>query len=241
MNEVSASGLPNVLVFTKTSGYRHASISAGVRAVKELGKEGRFFVSHTEDPKVFHEQHLKQFAAVVFLNTTGDVLQDKQQKAFEKWVRAGGGFMGIHSAADTEYDWPFYSQLLGGAHFKSHPHIQKATVLVENRNFPASKMLPERWERIDEWYVFRQSPRETPGVVVLASLDESSYQGGGMNNDHPIAWVQGIEGGRALYTGGGHTVDSYSEDLFRAHLKAGIRWVAGLDNSLVTVPDAGIP
>lgn len=220
-----------VLVFSKTAGFRHGSIPYGIKALQELGVSNGWKTDATEDASAFTAKNLAKYKAVIFLNTTGDVLNDEQQKAFEDYIRAGGGYMGIHSAADTEYDWPFYGELIGGAYFKGHPRVQKATVIVEDQTFPATKMLPKKWERTDEWYVYRESPRKRRGVVVVASLDESTYQGGGMNGDHPIAWYREYEGGRAFYTGGGHTNESFSEPLFREHLTQGVRWTAGLEKT----------
>jgi cytochrome c len=163
---------------------------------------------------------------VIFLSTTGNVLNTGQQNAFENYIQDGGGFVGIHAAADTEYDWGFYGNLVG-AYFKSHPAIQQATVKVADRTHPATRHLPERWVRTDEWYDYRTNPRGD--VHVLATLDETTYTGENMNTnaDHPIAWCQPFEGGRSFYTGGGHTQESYGEPAFQQHLLGGIRWAAG--------------
>jgi type 1 glutamine amidotransferase len=162
---------------------------------------------------------------VVFLNTTGDVLAPRQQRAFRSYIRHGGGWVGIHSAADTEYEWPFYGRLLG-AYFQSHPAVQPATIDVVDRSHPSTRHLPARWMRTDEWYDLRSNPRGA--VHVLATLDESTYSGGTMGADHPIAWCHAFKGGRAWYTAGGHTSESYSEPAFRKHLLGGILWAAGL-------------
>ncbi|MFC8519486.1 ThuA domain-containing protein [Streptomyces sp. NPDC057257] len=213
-----------VLVFSKTAGFRHDSIPAGVEAVKQLGTSGGFTVDATEDAGAFTGKNLGRYDAVVFLSTTGDVLNDVQQAAFEGYIRHGGGYVGIHAAADTEYDWAFYGGL-AGAYFQSHPAIQQATVDVEDRAHPSTSGLAGTWDRTDEWYNYRSDPRDR--VHVLASLDESSYTGGTMNGDHPIAWCQNYQGGRAFYTGLGHTKESYAEPAFRAHLLGGIRWAVG--------------
>ena len=215
---------PRVLVFSRTKGFRHGSIPTGIKAMHGIGKEHGFRVEATEDPTWFKPDRLATFDGVVFLNTTGDVLDDDQQKAFEAFIRGGGGYVGIHSAADTEYDWPWYGRLVG-AYFKTHPRIQPATINVENRTFPATKFLPEKWQRTDEWYVYRENPR--PNVKVLLSLDESTFEGGGMNGDHPIAWYQEYDGGRAFYTGGGHTNESFGEPMFRRHLGEAVMWSTG--------------
>ncbi|MGW2233907.1 ThuA domain-containing protein [Streptomyces sp. NPDC001759] len=213
-----------VLVFSKTAGFRHDSIPDGVAAMRQLGSEGGFTVDATEDATAFTAKNLRRYDAVVFLSTTGDVLDAAQQSAFEGYIRQGGGYVGVHAAADTEYDWAFYGGL-AGAYFQSHPAIQPATVDVEDRAHPATSGLARTWSRTDEWYNYRSNPRDR--AHVLASLDESSYTGGTMNGDHPIAWCQNYRGGRAFYTGGGHTKESYAEPAFRQHLSGGIRWAVG--------------
>ncbi|MET9548896.1 ThuA domain-containing protein [Streptomyces sp. NPDC006627] len=215
-----------VLVFSKTAGFRHDSIPAGVAAVRELGAEGGFTVDATEDAGAFTTANLARYDAVVWMSTTGDVLNGEQQRAFEGYIRGGGAYVGVHAAADTEYDWPFYAGL-AGAYFQSHPAIQKARVQVEDHAHPATSHLGAgAWERTDEWYNYRSNPRER--ARVLASLDESSYAGGTMSGDHPIAWCQSnYHGGRSFYTGGGHTKESYAEPEFRRHLLGGIRWAVG--------------
>ncbi|MFF1300327.1 MULTISPECIES: ThuA domain-containing protein [unclassified Streptomyces] len=214
----------HVLVFSKTAGFRHDSIPEGVTALKELGGASGFTVDATEDAGAFTSGNLRRYDAVVFLSTTGDVLDAAQQKAFEGYIRKGGGYVGIHAAADTEYDWAFYGGL-AGAYFQSHPAIQPATVVVEDRAHPATSALGPTWNRTDEWYNYRSNPRER--AHVLASLDESSYTGGTMNGDHPIAWCQNYQGGRAFYTGGGHTKASYADPVFRQHLVGGILYAIG--------------
>ncbi|KUO19902.1 ThuA domain-containing protein [Streptomyces dysideae] len=213
-----------VLVFSKTAGFRHDSIPDGVAAVQQLGETGGFTVDATEDAGAFTAGNLRRYDAVVFLSTTGDVLDVAQQTAFEGYIRRGGAYVGIHAAADTEYDWAFYGGL-AGAYFQSHPAIQPATVRVEDRAHPATSGLSRTWNRTDEWYNYRSNPREH--AHVLASLDESSYTGGTMNGDHPIAWCQTYQGGRAFYTGGGHTKESYADPVFRRHLMGGILYAIG--------------
>jgi len=217
-----------LLVFSKTAGYRHGSIPSGVAALRALGAKSGFEVDATEDAAAFADDNLKRYAAVVFLCTTGHVLDDAQQQAFERYIRGGGGFVGVHSATDTEYDWPFYGHLVG-AYFASHPKgTPTATVRVEDAKHPATAGLPATWTRADEWYNFKANPRSS--VHVLASVDEKSYEGGTMNGDHPIAWVHDFEGGRAFYTALGHTEESYADPLFLGHLLGGIRYAAGRAN-----------
>ena len=214
-----------VLVFTKTAGFRHASIETGVAALQKLGEENGFQVDTSENAELITEENLKTYAAVIFLNTTGDILNHIQQADFERYIQSGGGFVGIHSAADTEYDWIWYGRMIG-AYFNGHPEIQKATVNVVDKNHPATKMLPDAWDRTDEWYNYKSIRSE---INPLLNLDESSYKGGTNGKDHPIAWYHDYDGGRAFYTGGGHTDECYSEPLFLAHLLGGINYAIGND------------
>lgn len=223
--EANPKSKAQVLVFSKTAGFVHDSIPAGIAAIRSLGRSNGFLVTATEDTKAFTAKGLRRFDAVVFLNTTGDVLAPRQQRAFRSYIRHGGGWAGVHSAADTEYDWRFYGRLLG-AYFKSHPATQTAIIDITDRSHPSTRQLPARWKRTDEWYDFRSNPRGA--VHVLATLDESTYSGGTMGANHPIAWCHPFKGGRAWYTAGGHTIDSYSEPAFRRHLLGGILWAAGL-------------
>ena len=214
-----------VLVFSKTAGFRHDSIPDGIAAIRALGTKHGFTVDDTEDAGRFTEASLARYKAVVFLSTTGDILDADQKAAFEQYIRSGGGFVGIHSASDAEYNWPWYGRLVG-AYFASHPQIQRATIHIADANHPSTKGLPATWDRTDEWYNFRSNPRGT--VHVLAALDESTYSGGAMGTDHPIAWCQTIEGGRSWYTAMGHTKESYAEPLIRIHLLGGIESAAGV-------------
>jgi type 1 glutamine amidotransferase len=214
----------DVLVFSKTAGFRHDAIPAGIQLIRDLGAANSFTVTTTEDSGQFNATNLARFEAVVFLNTTGDVLDNTQQSAFESYIRTGGGFVGIHSASDTEYDWPFYGELVG-AYFASHPAIQQATVRVENRAHAATAGLGSTVARTDEWYNFRTNPRSS--ARVLSVLDESTYSGGTMGADHPHTWCKTLQGGRSFYTGSGHTQASYAEAGFRALVLGGIRYAAG--------------
>ncbi len=216
-----------VLVFSKTAGFRHDSIPTGIQAIRDLGTANDFAVDATEDSNAFTTANLAQYKAVVFLSTTGDVLNDNQQAAFQSYVDGGGGYVGVHSAADTEYNWPYYGQLMG-AWFNNHPAIQQATVRTEDRAHAATAHLGTTWSRTDEWYNYRANPR--PNVRVLQSLDEGSYSGGGMG-DHPITWCHPQSSGRAFYTGLGHTQESYADPNFRALLLGGIRYTAKATNA----------
>lgn len=226
-----AASLPRVLVFSKTAGFRHQSIPDGIAAVREIGA-GRWETDATEDASAFTPENLRRYGAVVFLSTTGNVLDDAQQGAFEGYIRGGGAWVGIHAATDTEYDWPWYGRL-AGAWFLGHPRNQDAVVRVEDREHRSTRMLPAEWKRFDEWYAFRQNPRA--GVHVLATLDEKTYDAekAPMGADHPIAWCHEFDGGRAWYTAGGHTKESFAEPLFRQHIVGGIEWA-------LKVPDAAV-
>jgi type 1 glutamine amidotransferase len=219
-----ATARQTILVFSRTTGYRHGSIPDGVEAIRRLGSQLNFGVEHTEDPAVFTDAGLDGHAAVVFLNTTGDVLDSAQQSALEGFIRAGGGFAGVHSAADTEYDWPWYGQLVG-AWFERHPAIQEALLAVVEPGHSATRCLPATWTRRDEWYDFRSAP--PAGATVLLTLDESSYRGGRMGTPHPVSWFWEYDGGRTWYTALGHTRESYAEPAFLDHLAGGILWVMG--------------
>ena len=215
----------HVLLFSRTAGFRHASIPTAIAQLIDLQASGGYVAEATEDPTQFSPANLARFQVVVFLLTTGDVLDDDQQASFEAWVGAGGGYVGVHSAADTEYDWPFYGTLVG-AYFLSHPDIQPASVDVEVADAPATAGLPSPWVRPDEWYNFQSNPR--PNVTVLATVDEATYTGGTMGADHPITWLHPTAGGgRAFYTAMGHTDESYCDPLFRSMLVGALRWVAG--------------
>ncbi|MEX0599903.1 MAG: ThuA domain-containing protein, partial [Rhodothermales bacterium] len=215
----------DVLVFSKTEGFRHDSIESGVASVHELGDEQGFSVTSTENASEFTADNLARYDVVVFLNTTGDVLDASHEAAFEGFIRAGGGYVGVHSAADTEYDWEWYGDLVGG-YFESHPATQEADVAVLDPAHPATAHLPSRWTRTDEWYNYQANPRGE--VHVMATVVEKSYEGGEMGHDHPIVWAHEYDGGRAFYTGMGHTPESYADPLFQDHLLGGIRWAAGV-------------
>src|SRR5438876_3698608 len=218
-----------VLIFSYTAGFRHDSITNGIQTLQMLAATNNFSVDTTEDPAQFFDANLAQYKVIIFLSTTGDVLTTAdQQGAFQRFIRAGGGFVGIHAAADTLHNWPWYGGLVV-AYFVSHPAIQQATIKVADRVDPSSSMLPKRWVRTDEWYNFSINPRSS--VHVLATLDETTYSGGSLGFDHPIAWCHFYAGGRSWYTAGGHTPESFSEPLFQAHLLGGIQFAAGVKSA----------
>jgi len=212
-----------ILVFTKTAGYRHASIEKGVAVLTELGGAHQFTVTQTENAGDFSLGNLQRFDLVIFLSTTLDVLDTEQERAFKSYINQGGSFMGIHAAADTEYDWPWYGKLVG-AYFKSHPEQQEASIRVLDQAHPATRHLGGTWKHFDEWYNYKDM---NPDVSVLMQLDESTYSGGENGANHPIAWYHEYDGGRAFYTGLGHTEESFDDPLFRAHLVGGITYCLG--------------
>jgi type 1 glutamine amidotransferase len=231
-----------VLVFSKTTGFRHDSIPAGIAAIQQLGADNDFQVDTSEDATLFRDSVLSHYDAVVFLSTTGDPLNDNQQAAFERYIQGGGGYVGIHAAADSEYTWTWYGKLVGG-YFRNHPAgTPTATVHIEDTDNHSTEGLPNPWERVDEWYNYQApegasvggggddySPR-AGGVHVLATVDESTYDeddGNTTDDDHPISWCHRYDGGRAWYTGMGHTQASFSEAPFLKHLLGGIEIAAG--------------
>ncbi|MFI7035028.1 ThuA domain-containing protein [Microbispora rosea] len=218
-----------VLVFSKTTGFRHDSIPEGIAAVQKLGQDNNFAVDTTEDSTQFTDTNLAQYQAVIFMSTTGDPLGTQDQKdAFQRYIEKGGGFVGVHAAADSGYNWAWYGKLVG-AYFKQHPAIQQATVKVEDPAHPSTKDLPTTWSRTDEWYDYQTNPRGT--VHVLTSLDEKSYSGGTMGADHPNTWCQDYDGGRSWYTGLGHQKENYSEANFLKLLLGGIKTAAGAEKA----------
>jgi cytochrome c len=225
-NEDKGNDKAGVLVFSRTKGYYHESIPAGLAAIQKLGSENNFQVDTTKDASKFTTDNLKKYKAIIFLSTTGDVLNAEQQSALEDYIKNGGGFVGIHAAADTEYEWPWYNKLVGG-YFKSHPNnpnVRKAVINVLNKEHLATQGLPDKWERNDEWYNYKDI---NPELTVLAKLDEKSYEGGENGDNHPIIWYHEYDGGRAFYTGGGHTKESYEDTVFMKHVLGGIRYAMG--------------
>lgn len=212
-----------ILIFSKTVGFHHQSIPEGIAAIRQLGEKHKFKVDTTTNALKFNIQNLKNYTAIVFLNTTGDVLNDDEQKAFENYIKTGGGFVGIHAAADTEYDWPWYGKMVG-AYFISHPKIQDAELTVVNRKTIATKHLPETWKTKDEWYNFKEI---NPDIHILLNIEEHSYTGGINGKNHPMAWYHNFEGGRVFYTGLGHVKESYKDPLYLKHLLGGLQYAMG--------------
>ena len=224
----SRKGKPRVLVFSKTAGYRHASIEPGKAALLAMGRGNNFDVDTTEDANYFTEDSLKHYSAVIFLNTTMDVLNNYQEADFERYIQAGGGFVGIHSATDTEYDWGWYGRLVG-AYFNGHPEIQQAKIVVVDSSHGSTKHLPKEWVRTDEWYNFKKLNTE---AHVILKIDEQSYKGGTNGAEHPMAWYHEFDGGRSFYTELGHTDESWKEDNYLKHVLGGIQYAIGENKEL---------
>ncbi|AQT60649.1 ThuA domain-containing protein [Cellvibrio sp. PSBB023] len=222
----------NVLLFTKTNGFHHESVNEGVTAVRKLAVRHDFAVDWHEDASIFNDERLKKYHAVVFLLTTGDILNDEQQAAMERFIRSGKGFVGIHSASDTEYDWDWYTKMVGRT-FHIHPANQTAELEVIDRKFPGLDRMPDRFLWTDEWYEF--GAERIKGLNYILAVDEKTYdpraqwgekKGVGMGKFHPIAWYHNYDGGRAFYTALGHLPATYSDTLFLEHIYGGIYWAA---------------
>lgn len=214
----TSSAQKKVLIFSKTQGFRHSSIEKGAQVLKRLLDNEKISSDHSEDAALFTDQVLKKYDAIIFLSTTGNILDETQQDAFVRYIQSGKGFVGIHAATDTEFEWPWYNGLVG-AYFSSHPAVQKAKLDVIDRKHAATKHLDPIWWHKDEWYNFKDVKE---GLHVLMNLDEKSYSGGKMGDHHPISWSQDYDGGKVFYTGLGHTEESYDEPEFQKHLIGGI-------------------
>lgn len=217
----------NILIFSKTSGFRHGSISAGIKMLYDEAPKQNWILTATEEPSILTEDVMKNFEVVVFLNPTGDALNDAQQKIFEKFFTGKKGFVGIHSAADCEYGWPFYAVLIG-AYFKTHPPVQQATINFDPGNHPAMKPFAgmKSFTATDEWYAFKTNPRSE--VNVLATLDENSIKKYDNANwrmgDHPIIWWNEKNGIRSFYSGFGHTDEAFQDPKIKEHIICAINW-----------------
>jgi type 1 glutamine amidotransferase len=220
-------GQPRILVFSRSGGFRHDSIPAGITALTELAQQHGFGLAGTEDKAQFTDENLARFAAVVFLSTTGEILDAAHEAAFERYIAAGNGYVGVHAASDCEYQWPYYGGLVG-AYFASHSSVVEANLKPEPVTHASLTGLPSPWKRTDEWYAFRTNPRSQ--VTVLLSVDETTYDPGQgtMGADHPVAWYHTYQGGRSFYTALGHTTESFREPAFMAHLLGGMQWAAGI-------------
>ncbi|MCC7054520.1 MAG: ThuA domain-containing protein [Gemmatimonadaceae bacterium] len=221
-------GQPRVLVFSRTAGYRHESIDTGKIVLMQLGAANGIAVDTTEDAALITEDSLKHYSAVIFLSPTGNILNRAQEIDLQRFIQAGGGYVGIHAASDAEYDWRWYGRLVGG-YFISHPQIQEATLRVMDAKDASTAHLPAEWKRTDEWYNFKSL---VPDLHVLLTIDETSYTGGENGATHPMAWYHAFDGGRAWYTELGHTRESYADSLFLKHVLGGIKYAIGEHRAL---------
>ncbi len=221
-------GEPRVLVFTKTAGFHHSSIPNGVEAIMKLGAQNNFQVDTTSDASMITEDTLKHYAALVFLHTTGELLNAQEQSDLERYIQAGGGFAGIHAAADAEYDWHWYGRLVGG-YFNGHPEQQEAVLHVVDKDTTMTGNIPTTWKRKDEWYNYKNLDSD---LHVLVTIDENSYKGGTNGANHPMAWYHNFDGGRSWYTELGHTEESFSDPAYLSHILAGIKYAIGDNKEL---------
>ena len=224
----------NVLLFSKTEGYHHTAINEGVNALSKLAQKHFFTIDWQENSDIFSDEKLAQFDIIIFLLTSGEILNEQQQKAFERFIQSGKGFVGIHSASDTEYDWEWYTRLIGRM-FYLHPPKQTALLKVADYNFPGMSRMPKSFFWTDEWYQF--TDEKTDSLNYLLTVDENSYnpyarssnngrEAKGMGEFHPVSWYHSFDGGRSFYTALGHIAALYEDDLFLEHIYGGIYWAA---------------
>ncbi len=226
---------PQVLVYTRNytpdhKGYVHNNIAASVDAIRKIGAEAGFVVHESSDPALFNDATLKQYRAIVFSNSNNVAFDtDDQRHAFQKFIRHGGGLVGIHSATGSERTWPYFWRVMGG-HFLRHPRLQKFTVRVVDKTHPATRDRPATFEWDDEcYYNDNLSPDLKPLLVVdPAKLDDpkkAEYPGDRFKDSMPLAWYQTVEGGRQFYTALGHKIEHYSDPLLVKQIRGGILWV----------------
>lgn len=210
-----------ILIFSLTKGFHHTSIADGITAIQKLGAQNKFNVDTTTDVNQFTTENLKQYQSIIFLSPTGsNLFNDAQKLALKQYINNGGGFVGIHAATDCNYEWEWYGKMVGG-YFESHPKIQDAKLIIVDSKNKLVKGLPQPWLHKDEWYNFKSF---NTSVKVLIKVDETSYKGGNMNNNHPISWTHIYDGGKVFYTALGHTKECYTDQLFLNHLLAGLKW-----------------
>lgn len=221
-----------VLLFTKMDGFHHKAVNEGVAAIRKMAEKHHFAVDWHEDSSKFSDDNLEQYDVIFFLLTTGDILNDEQQAAMEKFIQSGKGFVGVHSASDTEYDWDWYTQMVGRT-FHIHPVIQTAELEVLDRDFPGTERMPDKFWWTDEFYEF--GAERIDSLNYILSIDETTYdpsadwgrvEGDGMGDFHPLAWYHEYDGGRAFYTALGHVPATYSDELFLEHVYGGLMWAA---------------
>lgn len=223
----------NILAFSKTAGYRHGAIPQSLVALGQLGVQNNWKITATEEGEIFTPENLSTFDLVIFVHTTKDILEEDQQEALQNYVETGGGLLALHTGADTEYDWPWYVEAIGGS-FVGHPPSQEGKLIIEDRSHPATEHFPDStWIVTDEWYSFDRNPRKN--VHVLISIDENSYdvdddrwfEGAKQRmDDHPLVWYKEVGKGKVFQTALGHEPELYHNPLFLKHLEGAISWTA---------------
>jgi len=220
---------PRVLIFSKTVRYYHESIPSGIAAIIKLGQQNGFDVDTTKNSAFFAEITLKKYAAIIWLSTTGDVLNPAEQAHFERYIQSGGGYVGIHSASASEKEWDWFGKLTGAVFVNHPPDPVPGTINVTDRKDPSTKHLPQKWQWKDEWYNFN---KRSSDVHVLFTADETTYKGGTEGAYHPLAWKHEFDGGRSFYTALGHLTEGYNDPLFQKHILEGIKYAIGKNPKL---------
>ena len=210
----------SVLVITETKGWVHDSIESGLKLIQNIGNKNNFNVYHSDNSSVITYKNLKEIKTIIFLNTTEEILTDVEQKVMESFIKSGKGFVGVHAAADTEYNWQWYGKLVG-AYYRNHPEVMNGKILTINHKI--TNHLDSEWEIEDEWYNFDYVNYD---INILLHLDEDSYVGGEHPDYHPITWYHEYDGGRSFYTGLGHTKEVYEDERFIKLLEKGILYAS---------------
>ena len=213
----------SVLVITETKGWVHDSIESGLKLIQNIGNKNNFNVYHSDNSSVITYKNLKEIKTIIFLNTTEEILTDVEQKVMESFIKSGKGFVGVHAAADTEYNWQWYGNLVG-AYYRNHPEVMNGKILTINHKI--TNHLDSEWEIEDEWYNFDYVNYD---INILLNLDEDSYIGGEHPDYHPITWYHEYDGGRSFYTGLGHTKEVYDDERFIKLLEKGILYASYVD------------
>jgi uncharacterized protein len=211
----------SILVFTKTAGFRHGSIPAGVAMMEQITEKLNWSMTHSEDAALFNPDTLKNYGIIVFLCTSGTILNEEEKLSLETFVESGGSFLGIHSASDTEYDWPWYGKMLG-AWFSDHPHIQEARLYTSTTPHPSIMGLPSEWFHTDEYYNFRSFE---PDIQRVLFVDGTTFTGGKHSDNHPMSWYKTIGKGKSFYCALGHTNESYEDSVFQLHIENALNWL----------------
>lgn len=223
----------SVLLVTETAGWHHPSIVAAVPAVQQLARRNSFRLDWQQEGQRITDERLAAFDVLLLINTTGDIFDAEEQGAVERFIQSGKGYVGVHAASDTEYGWPWYTEMLGHM-FKIHPHEQTAMLDVHDNAFPGLTGWPSRLMWTDEYYEFHTGERR-PGFNYLITVDESTYDtrakwgdnvARGHGDFHPVSWYREYDGGRMFYTSLGHIPGVFSEPYFLDHLMGGLYYAA---------------